>query len=654
MPRKDRVKNTAEPALLNSSVAPSPLSQSATPSTMKDSKQPTKRNLLSELSEEAVSSCSTSDSAPTPSENLSILASNFDDSSDEEEQDVDQYDLDEAWETFKTEADFWQMKESCGDESQVAFSFLTHFVGIQLLHSREVNKVYYQDKKKYLGGRPSEELPSNAQIRDWVQRSFEAAVSSFLSSFQIDEDAKLKIINFITSSSNIRKLFVAINRVDVNLKFKTSILSEALNAEKIIESEQSRNSSTSFQSTDAAKLEALPFDSFVLQLMQQKNIEPKKDLHELVLKNYEELVEKYIVSFDKKAKKIFLRDMLADNKLVLLESSAASPAALLFYYLFIRKLQKNLVLLRWLRPTLPDDFIFKIPNATAFFSNIRLSNRSIARESRNIIDREDAETAIRSINDWQQTMPSVLRRWSFQDSSTTTDRQDLQCKFNKISFVNDVRLLGRGNGIGRNTSYGELIVRITELGGDIAVAQNLRNYLNNIVGLNRERGKFKRAVKNEDKDFYADLTYLFFGLESTRNPAIFVINQMLLDLIIAGKKTWQQVIEIMPMVPAGAIPASRQLNRRYDAHMPHHYEYPGDEALPAGYTLNKLISAEAAIVGLWLREVAKRPDLLENSGNKMEQTRGVIMEKVKDWYVGLIPIVNVQTVLAETAVLKPH
>jgi hypothetical protein len=635
--REKDVKKELEKAVSSSLslTLPKSVTQLPTP----NAKKSTSRSLLSEFSEQAVSS--NSDVQPHY-EDLLARAFNFDDSSDEEEQDVDQCDLDDVWEKFKVAVDARQMIESGSTESQIAFSFLSHFIGIQLLHGQEVNKIYYREKQKYLG-LPAEQLPSNAQIRDWVKRSLEAALTSFLSSFQMNEADKLKIINFLLDRVNINQLFVAMSRVDINLQLKTIVLQEALAVAEKMKSNQDLNSSSSSQDDFNSKEELSPFDSFIFHIIQQeynKDRGVKKSSHQIFLENYDELIKKYIISLDKKDKKRFIRDMVADNKLVLPQSSASSQAALLFYYLFVRELQKNIVLLRWLRPTLPENFSFQVQNAAAFFSNIRLSNRSITREARNIIDHEKGEQVVRSVNDWQQVMPSIFRTWSFQDSSTATDRQELQCKFNRVNYVTDVRSLGRDNSIERKVGYSELLARIAELGGDVIVAQNLRNYLNNIILLSRGNNGLKRAVRNEDKDFYADLTYLFLGLESTRNPAMFVLNQMLLDLIIFHKRTWQMVIDWMPMVPAGAVPASRQLNRKYDAYMPHHYEYPGDDLIQGGYTVSCLVKAEAKIVHVWLEERAKRPDLLVNPENKMEQIRGVIMEAVKGWYPGLIPVVN--------------
>ena len=72
--------------------------------------------------------------------------------------------------------------------------------------------------------------------------------------------------------------------------------------------------------------------------------------------------------------------------------------------------------------------------------------------------------------------------------------------------------------------------------------------------------------------------YHLFGCEAIKNPAAFIHNKMVLDLIEAKKLTWQKALKEreLPMTMDGAIMASRIINSTYNDFMPHKYLYDKD------------------------------------------------------------------------------
>ena len=591
----------------------------------------------------------------------SKLQLHLDDSSDEEDEDVMSYDVDDAWERFESDKNPPdRVVDNVSIKSRHAFSFSAHFIGIQLLYGQMVNEVYYENKRKYLVQK-KEALPSEMQIHQWIEKSVETVFACFVGDSQKREREKLQIIDFLSRSANIRFLFRAIDRVDISLQLRENIFKEGLKfAQKIDPDQQFASASpkklvytSASKSIDVKKLS--DFERFILQLLRteaEKSSGSKRYFKNLLEENYQELLEYYVVSFDPSNKEAFLKSIVSNNELALPKSNSSNSSAILFYYLLVRELQKNFSLLRFSRPTLPNHFSFRNDCATTFFSNIRLSNRSITREARAILDMKEGVKVINSINKATRVAYSMFKSWefrsnNFQFDSTAIDSQTLQCQFNEIDGVMDIRALGRANIVAREGTYSKLIPKISDLGGAAIVAKLLRNYVNSSL-IFLKNGKIA-PIHKDDKDFYADLAYHFFGLEPTRNPAVFVLNQMLLDLIIFAKYEWSQVIDLMPMKSTGAVPAARKLNRMYNPYMPHHYEYPGDDVIQDGYTEVKLINKESTIVILWLQHVAQRPDLLREPENKMLQLHGLIMARVKDWYRRLIPIENPKTNTAASA-----
>lgn len=63
-----------------------------------------------------------------------------------------------------------------------------------------------------------------------------------------------------------------------------------------------------------------------------------------------------------------------------------------------------------------------------------------------------------------------------------------------------------------------------------------------------------------DASIIAKVTTLMFGQEVQRNHVTYITAPMTLKLITHGNKNWNQALEMFPMSPLGAVPASRNFN----------------------------------------------------------------------------------------------
>ncbi|MBA3662543.1 MAG: hypothetical protein H0W64_12545 [Gammaproteobacteria bacterium] len=250
------------------------------------------------------------------------------------------------------------------------------------------------------------------------------------------------------------------------------------------------------------------------------------------------------------------------------------------------------------RPVLPKSYTFSSNNPYSFFANLRLSNRSQKRRSLNI------QHAL-----FQKDC--VARFWRLSpQASSHADVIELQSI-----------LAG---------SFGRLDV-ISELGSYEKVAENIEQIkafyaAKQIFIEDKDIAQWIRTIfKGSEPNLGVSdgeqlillnklqaLTYLLFGCESTRNPAMSIVNQMLLDLILKKDYHFASILltestdepssQTMPMATKGAVSIARVLESRYRSFMPHAYHYQGIEESDSHtpLRLSQFVAAEAAIVKAWL------------------------------------------------------
>lgn len=274
------------------------------------------------------------------------------------------------------------------------------------------------------------------------------------------------------------------------------------------------------------------------------------------------------------------------------------------------------------RQTLASSHLFSSHNIGKLIANIRLLNRSQTRNRRNLqysIFKEDV-----AIRNWRLTRPFL------QGTDVCETQRILKNSFGRMDMV-----LGLGNYEDVYAYINDIKLYFAEIGKPIQ-DKNIAEWMISILNGNLP----ELATVSEDKieilGKLQAITYLIFGCEVARNPAMLIINCMLLDLIrhsdkwtfeeaLVGRNTNGRLNSLrrMPMAPEGAVSAARALEEKLQKTMPYRYSYQGicDEA-----GTETMIKQEATIVREWfaLKGVAPSKKIEKNT------LPGWLLERIKE------------------------
>ncbi len=265
---------------------------------------------------------------------------------------------------------------------------------------------------------------------------------------------------------------------------------------------------------------------------------------------------------------------------------------------------------QFFRKTLNSSHTFANINPNTFFSNLRVANRSQRRAMKNY-----SSCVISSGLVNKTTISVVHREWKFICGQAL----EQQMLTNAMSRQDEVTSLGNYDSIGVAIGkikdiFKKYKTKITDADIAKAIRSVFKGELPDIV----QNKSLTRLEKEIISNLLGGLTYLFFGCEAVRNPAIIIINQMMLDLIINEQFTWDRMLvgkKMMPMAPKCATAVARQVNDDFRSYMPYPYIYHGTTSVPtekaeeerkklaSGEKISKkehLIKLEAAIVKHWL------------------------------------------------------
>ncbi len=286
------------------------------------------------------------------------------------------------------------------------------------------------------------------------------------------------------------------------------------------------------------------------------------------------------------------------------------------------------------RPTLGNNHLFVSNNPYQFYSNLRLSNRSQKRQTKNL-----ANSLF--------TGNKVARAWRLTDKltdssdvietqeilSTSLGRKDMVDSLGSYAKVSDI--------ITHISNYFESInAEVTHAN----IAEWIRTIFNgSIPDLVLPKNNHSLILHK-----LQSVTYLLLGCEATRNPAMHVVNQMLLDLILedkewnftqafTGKDSSKVAIKYtMPMVPEGAVATARALESNHRKRMPYPYYYRGvedKEGKDTKFKIDDLILLEAKIMRDWLK--LKAPSLARIKNNLTYKILEVIESHYPKWITAL-------------------
>ncbi len=253
------------------------------------------------------------------------------------------------------------------------------------------------------------------------------------------------------------------------------------------------------------------------------------------------------------------------------------------------------------RKTLPDRYATdNIEDVSDFLAQIRLSNRSKKREIKNL-----KEAPARKDFQDDDILSRITRFWKFNDGVVAQETQTISSSI----LAREAEVVNLGSYPDINDMLSEKI--ITKFNQkypdkeieDKDIAKWVRQKLKGEVLDIEDDLDIERLDVDKINRFVTEFTYLLFGCEVARNPASLVSHQMMLDLIIAEEKTWEDFLgsklnetqQEMPMAPIGAVPEGRAANAFFAQYMPWEYEYPGEES-----SYERLIKAENDLFEKWL------------------------------------------------------
>jgi len=584
----------------------------------------------------------------------------YDDSSDEEsvEEKISSYQIDDSWKQFKQSKQTFQPQKL----EDNFLSFIAHVAGIKLLYSKQINLIYYPQKKTLFS--PKEN--GTAKLSTSIENNIKSALAtSFnitkeflshtkqkkLSDKKLDDIYQSALLEIYSAIQNEIKIYIPyfIRWLKEN-KYQgclTETISLQQFADKIISlfsckciekmklTQGKGDRAAVKQALTKLAMEEFYRLSTYLKLNKKENAEGKKEaitslesyqgtfknlslkiLEVLKLCNARGYVENMLVKKIEEMgySSIIMKAYIADlvnlknkNKNALLESYFSYDKESVF-----DELETNLKIhiknslmnigKYFNRSILSKNHLFSSNNPYMFYANVRLSSRS---QKRHILNLQHAIFK----ND------SISRVWQMNASNAScADVLEME-EISSLNFARKDIILDIGN-------YEKVYSAIKQLKNALAQFE--------MVVEDRDIAIWLRTIfKGENVQFTAfeslndnilgkiqAISYLLFGCEAMRNPAMIVINQMLIDLIIndaqwnfeeafTKNKNGQPLPnpKFMPMIPEGAVSVARGLESDLRKFMPYPYFYNGIEENNENsgkFSKSDLIQAEANIVRSWL------------------------------------------------------
>lgn len=276
-------------------------------------------------------------------------------------------------------------------------------------------------------------------------------------------------------------------------------------------------------------------------------------------------------------------------------------------YLFKQiKLALKSEMIRFGRTTLDDSYELYTDGAESHFANLRLNMRSQKRLRRNLATSSLASATGYTVSRIWRYAPDYAPVPERQEITTGLNRRDQILNIGKYEkeYQLIIEIQKYWNKIcKRSLTDNEIAVWVRDTLNNPAIGNSRVNAIDNAVSLSPADKKIIQSNLNS-------LTQLLFGTETVRNLAMVVIVQMMLDLIIAGKLTWKQAFitgdrslgGLLPMVPKGSTPISRQLNTLFAPYLPlKSYVYEGTNKDQKKFDIEELMRLQSAIVKRWLK-----------------------------------------------------
>jgi hypothetical protein len=501
--------------------------------------------------------------------------------------------------------------------------FLLHDLGNRVLHSQQVNEIYYKNlKPRYLEN--NNFILTHNQLNELLLE-FVHKRKDYL-----DKDFVTAIVQ------NPRKLMQNLTQGNIEYlgvdKYSDQYISHSLES---LKNNLSKFTREKLELACKKESSALPLTKIIAQKLIDIGWTSKRYYTEMT--SGTTIPQQKIKSFEAG------KNLLEKNNV--LPNTAANCLAKEMYD-FLKEKSKSIES-PYTRKTLKNQFAFDYNidgtdeyTAPKFFVNNKLVHRSLKRDMKNIdIWTEKKHDSVKTQYSYkfpiskkifkedvlfiEEHEVSATTRQSFvkqlgkykKDSSKKTDKVT-----KKLDFVQEIEVLKNNN-----------------TASDKDIAQSLLNIIKNGT----------QNIIRDSESLYR-MAYLLFGSEVNRNPASLFTNAMFLELIVAGytnteRKTYnfqylpgltedgkKNLGEGLPMAMRGAVEAMRRFNHLYKKYLSSkfNYDYGGDEITTENPTLafNTLIARESKVFKDWL-------DLIKN-GETLDITQivPILIEAINKWY----------------------
>lgn len=292
-----------------------------------------------------------------------------------------------------------------------------------------------------------------------------------------------------------------------------------------------------------------------------------------------------------------------------------------------------------------SDQTYKAPHY--LLASLRFNNRIQKRRARQA-QQEQGEKLIEETFHLTWQHPTGFQALESQSIDTKGGRSDLIDNLsnyeniaNKIDdFITKINNYNEKNKVGAKI-FAKWVRQVLQ-GNELKILLNVQN-----DPITISDGLKKSLIK-----FLTNLTQLLFGTESMRNPSSLILQQMMLDLIIAGKLTWKNALAnpnfkdsfgggSMPMSmgkyaenstkkKAEPVKSARYLQSAYHSFFLVPYKYPGEaqrESSNGEEKIKELIKRECELVTEWLNQYYPK-----NKDNSAEVVVPLIEENFAKWY----------------------
>lgn len=572
--------------------------------------------------------------------NISNFERNGDDSSDEEDTNTEKFNISEQWIQF-TNSQFYNYLLKLGYQPwHIKLLFILHVNGIMFLYSPSVNAIYYNETygKKVLGNNTTEN--DLKDLTNWIIEALYNTIHIVLClGRQLTEIEKSEIIkkycqtkaddftqhlHWLLKKADLANAEVKLAKYNSSLNYNSEFVKYLRQANPELKGTRENTVIiNSPEKSSSAVAQFLTQSNDNLQYINQCLYALRKMIIPVLTQKEDDLK-----SISKSETSLNLNNVAQVN----------NPIIEYFKLYFFKELsilrrKYQIMFNRGQNECVIYDFSQTFNNSNFWFNGVRKNNRFQKRrnhhfEERHFLAQNKSKKATQA-EDLKVSYGHYIHTYSIWKLPSKT-----QVLYKDMITTNQIRNSLVEFKTAHSTTYTSLYLIIHEKATQYAmyyttsaISQGQITELNRAEYYNQSYFYYTKRIaltirsllqginpfteQDSDADFISELTYLLFFCEASRNPASFVIHQMMLDLIIHNpvNRNWHWAFiqssdmfggGAMPMSIGNAVKFSGHINMSLAPYMPFPYIYGGDcEQNDDG--IKPLVSKSLFIVHEWFQ-----------------------------------------------------